>query len=202
MEEGLCSILVPPQLFYLLTGFLGTHLYSKSVPLDFYHKYILSQIICKVRLYSSLANPLAKRKALFYLTMKTRGSNKWRSGESNFMHSTVFARVDHFSLLPLVLRAKPGAHFVPLEGTPSYFLWCGCWEVNFSLAPLSACIGCLSGSSFLRVFSIRQQVQRHSARHCHYPLRQRQGFPQPRPGTTFPLVTSHRLFIPSCYRMI
>lgn len=36
----------------------------------------------------------------------------------------------------LVCRTKPGAHIMLSQGISSHFLWCGWWEVNFSLVSL------------------------------------------------------------------
>lgn len=68
---------------------------------------------------------------------------------------TIFTRGDHLSFLSLY----SGLSWAPTSCFSSYFLWCGCWEVNVSRMSLSTYVSCLSNSSFCCGFSIWQQMQ-------------------------------------------
>lgn len=89
---------MPPQLFYLLTLSFWRHIYILSRCLWTLTINILPlKSSVELEFTESLANPLAKGKALFYLTTKKGSWNKWRSGERSFMPNTIFTRVDHLS---------------------------------------------------------------------------------------------------------
>lgn len=129
-----------PQLSYLPTLLFGRYIYILSRCLWTFTINIFS-LKSSVKLDFTQTLPvhsLKERLILINLTMGKRGFEYMEERRKQLHAQHYVHQGGSLVISPPRIGAKPGAHSLLSKGT-SRFLWCGCWEVNFSLASLRLC---------------------------------------------------------------